>query len=88
MNFTKIGHAVATLAFVFGVASVALGLIAVFSGVKTTVNTGMMIDNGFITLVVGLALGVLTDISKGVINDNRRHMPTGAGWGDLIRRLD
>ncbi len=64
MKFTKIGQVVARLAFVFGVASIALGFIAVFVSVPTEVNTGELIDTGIISLLFGLCLGVLTDISE------------------------
>jgi len=63
MILTRIGQVVAWLAFVFGLVSTALGFIAVFGSVPTEVITGKLIDNGIISLLFGLCLGVLTDIS-------------------------
>jgi len=63
MTFTRSGKVVASLAVIFGLLSVVLGFIGASGSVQTDVNTGMLINNGIISLLFGLCLGVLTDIS-------------------------
>lgn len=74
MFFTRLGRAVAWLAFVFGTFRVGL---AVHIGMSENYeamsirylgssNPGEAIDKGFLMLVFGICLGILTEISRSV----------------------
>lgn len=72
--FTKMGLIVAWFLFVGGVAQVIIGLIGAFSGdpaafaavFYTSGTTGDAIDEGTFYIGVGIAFGILVEISKGI----------------------
>lgn len=73
MVFTKLGRILAVLAIAFGVLRIVMaiavlssedpGSAARYLGSKTT---GQAIDQGIYTIVFGILVGVLTDISRSV----------------------
>lgn len=76
MTFTKLGRIVAVLAVAFGVLRLAMAIMVLssedpasaapaFLGTKTT---GQALDRGIYTIVFGILVGVLTDISVSVAN--------------------
>jgi len=76
MSFTKLGRALAVLAILFGVLRIAMAVMVLFSGDPVgaasaflgSKSTGQAIDQGIYTIVFGILVGVLTDISRSLIS--------------------
>jgi hypothetical protein len=71
MSFTRIGKIIAHLAFWFGLLSIAMALLFLFApefrttdGQLYSGNPGNKLDVGFKYIVIGVALGVLCEISS------------------------
>ncbi len=76
MFFTKAGRVVAWLAIILGGMRIALALVVLQSGDPSLVprylgsgTTGQAIDQGLYTLLFGIVVGVLTDISRSVARE-------------------
>lgn len=73
MFFTQAGRVVAWLAFIFGGLRVALSLAVAFFGNEAMameyfgkLTSGQSIDRGIYTMIFGIGLGILTEISRSV----------------------
>ena len=76
MFFTKIGRIAAWLAFIGGVLRIGMGVLLAQSTAHDpaaaarrylgTQTTGEAIDQGLVVLVIAIALGILTEISRSV----------------------
>lgn len=69
MFFTKVGQVIAWLAFVFGLLRAGMGIVLALNGIPSarylgSASTGEAIDQGVIIMAIGVALGVLYEISK------------------------
>jgi len=75
MFFTRLGYIVASLVLIWGIWNVIGGLIIAteFVGPYETAlrryfpsatSSGQVIDRGLVTILIGVALGTLTEISK------------------------
>ena len=78
MFFTKAGRVIAWLALILGIAQIAMGLIVAQSGDPSLASRylgsgtpGHAIDQGLYVLIVGIVVGVLTEIS-GSLAGNRQ----------------
>ena len=74
MFFTELGRVAAGLAFVLGVAGVAVGF-NISIGEEVTKDgykfAEMLINNGFICLLFAIVTGVFTDISKSLAKGDK-----------------
>ena len=75
MFFTRAGRIVAWLAIIFGGMRIATALSVLQSGdpnlaptLLGSKTTGQAIDQGIYTVIFGIVVGVLTDISRSVAN--------------------
>ncbi len=74
MTFTKFGRILAVLAIILGALRIATAVLVLASDDPTSAagailgskTTGQAIDQGIYTIVFGILVGVLTDISKSV----------------------
>lgn len=73
MFFTKAGVIIAWLAFIGGTFRAVMGLGVAFGGDGAMAveffgsrTTGQVIDQGFYTMIFGIGLGILTEISRSV----------------------
>ena len=68
MFFTYLGRIAAILALAFGVFQIAIGFMVAqdpsLAGRYTPYSSGETIDKGFVTILFGIAMGVITDISR------------------------
>ncbi|MCF6234376.1 MAG: hypothetical protein L3J36_14930 [Rhodobacteraceae bacterium] len=86
MTFTKLGRILAVTAIVLGVFRITMAVIAInsvdpvgaaraFLGSK---STGYYIDQGIYSVVFGIVVGVLTDISKSLISFREANLQDGS----------
>lgn len=74
MSFTRVGIVLAHLLFWLGLFSVAMSLVFIFSGIpkpqtidgQMAINPGRQLDSGAKYMLIGLAIGVLCEISSRV----------------------
>lgn len=79
MLFTTLGRIVATLTLLLGIMRVALGFVVAWSADPAAAGarylgsstSGEAIDRGLMTILVALALGVLTDISRNLLTGKK-----------------
>jgi len=80
MFYTTFGRIVSGLTLVYGIVEIGMGFIFADIGGITEVETGELhslmgaaskhIENGFYIIIVAIALGILTDISRSVSKAN------------------
>lgn len=75
MTFTKLGRILAVLAILFGILRITMAVSVLLSenpvGAASAFlgkTTGQALDQGIYTIVFGILVGVLTDISRSLIS--------------------